>query len=243
MKPAQTIATGALLAFLLAAPFVGSVFAASITVSTDQMSYSDAATIHITGSVTPAPSGQAVVLSLTNPTGTTIVFGNAPVSSSDGSFTSSLVAGGTYFQSSGTYTITASLGPDSGKTTFTYTAAPSGGGGGISQAQFNDIMGNLTAIKNVLATLQSGQTSQNGQLTGIQGSLTSIASQLTSITNSLAGVTTAVNAAGTSAANAATAAQNAQNAVASTQTYVLVVAALAAITLVLELAILVRRLS
>jgi hypothetical protein len=49
-------------------------------------------------------------------------------------------------------------------------------------------------------------------------------------------LTTQVNAASSNA-------QSAANAVSSTQTYVLVVAALAAITLVLELAILVRKLS
>jgi uncharacterized protein YoxC len=89
-----------------------------------------------------------------------------------------------------------------------------------------DKAGNLTSTLN---TISSG-------ITQLQGSVTSLGNQLS-------GVTTAANAAQSAAASANTAAGNAKDAINSTSTYVLVVVVIAAITLVLELAILVRKLS
>lgn len=108
----------------------------------------------------------------------------------------------------------------------------------------------------VSSSLASG-ASQTQILTAVNGAATSIASIQSSISTSLGQVTTALaslQTAATATQQAAVAAQAAAtalsgsvttitNGVQSSQTYILVVAALAAITLVLELAILVRKLS
>ncbi len=119
------------------------------------------------------------------------------------------------------------------------------------------IQTSLTNIQNSLATITTDVSGLGSQLTTIQTSLTTITtdvsglgSQLTTISNSLTTIQGSLTAAAadahtaaTQAQAAATAAQNAVNNNSSLQTYVLVVAALAAITLVLVLAVLVRKLS
>lgn len=89
----------------------------------------------------------------------------------------------------------------------------------------------------------SSQSAIQTSLTGITNTLSQVTSSLSSISGALGTLQTTANNAATQAQNAATNASNAASAVSSTQTYVLVVAVLAAITLVLELAILVRKLS
>lgn len=124
----------------------------------------------------------------------------------------------------------------------------------------NGISSSLSALSGVPSSLSS-LTSTVGNINTAVGGLTttvgSINTAVGGLTTSLAGITTSLGTLSTSvssaqsaassaqtAANAAeTAATNASNAVSSTQTYVLAVAVLAAITLVLELAILVRKLS
>jgi hypothetical protein len=113
-----------------------------------------------------------------------------------------------------------------------------------------DLKANFTAMSTALTGLTSQLTTLAGQVTTlttnlgtVQTDVTNIQGQLTTMANNIATLNTAVNAAQTAATGAQTAATNANNAVSSTQTYVLVVAVLAAITLVLELAILVRKLS
>ena len=93
------------------------------------------------------------------------------------------------------------------------------------------------------SAIQTSLTGITNTLTGVTNSLTSITNSLSSISGALSTLQTTANNAATQAQNAATQASNAASAVSSTQTYVLVVAVLAAITLVLELAILVRKLS
>jgi trimeric autotransporter adhesin len=94
-----------------------------------------------------------------------------------------------------------------------------------------------------LGTLTSDVTTLQSSVGTLSTSITGIQNSLTSITNSLTSISTAANNAASAANTAATQAQNAANAVSSNQTYVLVVAVLAAIVLVLELAILVRKVS
>lgn len=103
-----------------------------------------------------------------------------------------------------------------------------------------DLSGNFTAISASLTTLTTNLATVQSTL---QTDVTNIQGQLTTISNNITTLQGAVTAADTAATNAETAATNANNAVSSTQTYVLVVAVLAAITLVLELAILVRKVS
>ncbi|MGD0395901.1 MAG: hypothetical protein ABSB26_03210 [Nitrososphaerales archaeon] len=82
----------------------------------------------------------------------------------------------------------------------------------------------------------------NSTVNGLKATLVTMGGTLTTIINGITSATTAANAAKTSADAASTAATNAKSSVSDTETYVLVVAVLAAITLVLELAILVRKL-
>jgi hypothetical protein len=113
-------------------------------------------------------------------------------------------------------------------------------------AQLTAIQTSLAGITSALSVLTTGfgtintgiqalQTSVNAlstPLNTLQSGVTALGSQLTSISNNI----TAVNNIGPQMTSLT-------NAVNTNQTYVLVVAALAAITLVLELAILVRKLS
>jgi prefoldin subunit 5 len=102
--------------------------------------------------------------------------------------------------------------------------------------QLTSIQQSATAIQSAASSLTTSVGNLGTQLTGMQSTLTSIQGSLTSIG---ANAQTAATQATTAATNAANAATNGSTA----QTYVLVVAVLAAITLVLELAILVRKLS
>lgn len=118
---------------------------------------------------------------------------------------------------------------------------------GNLQSGLNSLSGTVGTINSNVNSLSSAVAALN---TAVTGSLQTANSALTSIQGSITGLSTQVQAAATaanSASTAATAAQasakSASDAVSSTQTYVLVVAAIAAITLVLELAILVRKLS
>ena len=106
-----------------------------------------------------------------------------------------------------------------------------------------DLSANFSSLSSAITSISSGVTGLTSSVTTMQNSLTSITNSLTSITNTLNSLSTAVGNAVTAANTAATDASNASSSVSSTQTYVLVVAVLAAITLVLELAILVRKLS
>jgi hypothetical protein len=76
-------------------------------------------------------------------------------------------------------------------------------------------------------------------MAGVQSSLTSISNGVSGITNTLSGLSTNL----TTLNGVGSQLNSLNGAVNNNQTYVLVVAALAAITLVLELAILVRKLS
>jgi hypothetical protein len=79
-------------------------------------------------------------------------------------------------------------------------------------------------------------------LMGMNSTLTTINAGVKTIISDLAGISTAATNAYNAATSASTAATNAKNSVSDTETYVLVVAVLVAITLVLELAVLVRKL-
>jgi trimeric autotransporter adhesin len=255
---------------LLFSPLMASA-AGSVSFSspTSGASYSGTATLTIAGTVSPAP-GQAdsVFLTVSNPSGSTVWADIATVNPTSGAFTDTTTLGGSAYSAQGTYKLSAT---DSfsaaGSTTFTYTAPGVVAPYNTTRALV-DIEGNLTQIKGDLAKLQ---VDNKGNFTAINTALSTMSTQLTGVTNSLATLTTNVGTlqtdvtnmqgqlttitsniatlqtAITAATNAATAAENAANsansAVSSTQTYVLVVAVLAAITLVLELAILVRKLS
>ncbi len=264
MKPLPAIAAATIAMALLLVPMV-SVAAGSITfTSPNGASYKDSQAYTISGTISPAPTQpDQVFITVKNPSGTTVDSASATVTS--GAFSYSTAVGGNAAWIAGTYTVSAqdTFGA-TGTTTFTYTVAPPfnttqwilniARNQTIIEHQLTNIQGNLTAMKaseaaeqrnnagnfSAISTALSGITSSLGTLSQ---SVNSIQSSMTSLTNSVGQINTAINNLGPQIQTAATNAQNAANSVSSTQTYVLVVAVLAAITLVLELAILVRKLS
>jgi hypothetical protein len=93
----------------------------------------------------------------------------------------------------------------------------------------------ITGMDTHINTILSG-------LTALTTTVNTIDTHVSSIISTLAPLPAKVDTAAANALAASNAATNAKNSVSSTETYVLVVAVLAAITLVLELAILVRKL-
>jgi len=259
LKVLSTISVVALTAFLLLSPFAAYAAGATVTVQTDQPSYFSAQTGSIFGKVTPAPSasGTYVTIVVKSPSGAQVLFSEAAVSTTDGSYSYQFVTGGASAWSSGTYKINATYvsGAVSGSAvaTFSYSSSTGGGSTGITQGQYNNIIGNITALSTAVNTLsgavtalQNGQSAQNTQLTNIVNSLNSLTGTVTSIQGSLSGVSNTLSGVSTSVSNMQTTLNGLAPALANagqTQTYVLVVAVLTAITLVLVLAVLVRRLS
>jgi hypothetical protein len=104
----------------------------------------------------------------------------------------------------------------------------------------------ISGFSTSLANIQSSLTTLTGDVTTLQSSVTSLASQITTLSGTVSSAAQSASSAATAAQQAATAAQQAasnSSGLSNTSTYVLVVAVLAAITLVLELAILVRKIS
>jgi hypothetical protein len=224
LKPLSLIAASAIVALLMIAPAVSA--ATTVTVVTNQASYSGTTAVQVSGTVTPPPtsSGQAISFTVTNPAGQTYPLPNtAIVRTTDGSFSISFNTGGPYYTQGGTYTLTANFQGTTGSTTFTYTV--SAGGGGITPVQYKDIIGNISALSTQLTALSQAVAALQASVTTLSGTVGTINTNVASIQSTLAGYGSGLAAAGT------------------TQTYVLVVAVLAAITLVLELAILVRKVS
>ena len=272
MKPAPFLIATAIVAALVLSPMVSAAGSITFSSPTSGSSFKDSQSYSIAGTVSPIP-GQAdsAFISVKNPSGVTVDAGSVAVNPSTGGFTYSTAVGGSASWVTGTYTITAtdSYGA-TGSTTFSYTATvvvsynvtkalidiqgnPTQIKSALSTLQANeaaseateqsDMKGNFTALNTALSSLTSQVGTISTNLGTVQTDVTNMQGQLTTISNNIATLNTAVQAAQTAATNAQTAAQNANNAVSSTQTYVLVVAVLAAITLVLELAILVRKLS
>jgi hypothetical protein len=265
MKTLRTIATVLLAAFLVLGPMAAFAAGETVTVTTNAQTYTGQATIQVSGTVTPAPSsaGTSVVVTTTGPMGA-VDTGEAPVASATGTYSYVFVAGSNLW-SSGTYTVNATYGgpggTGSGTTTFAYqgaigvatitvtstvtttsistttttafsTVTTTSAVINPDTAQLNTIQTALTAITATLGTISSGVTALTGSVNTIQTAVTGISSQLTTVSNGIQSV---------SGISAQLTTLN--NAINNNQTYVLVVAALAAITLVLELAILVRKLS
>jgi len=270
MKTLPTIAAAAIALTLVLSPMVVSA-AGSITFTSpaSNSSFKGTASYTITGTISPAPSqADQVGITVKNPSGQIVDV--ASVSENAGSFTYSTATGGTAAWITGTYTITATdaFGA-TGTTTFSYTGTT--GGSYNLQGNITYIEQQLKDMNNTLNALAAQDTSETASIAALQQSVGSISSalqtltnnvatlqtnvgtlqtdvtnmqgQLTTISSNIATLNTAVQNAQAAAVAAQTAAQNANNSVSSTQTYVLVVAVLAAITLVLELAILVRKLS
>jgi hypothetical protein len=126
MKTLQTLATLLLAAFLVLAPTVAFAAGTSLTVAPSQSSYSGTANVTLSGTVTPAPSSPntAVVLTTKNPQGAVVDIGQAPVSTTTGGYSYTLVAGASSW-TNGAYSVSAVWGAAgvnaTSSTTFSYT--------------------------------------------------------------------------------------------------------------------------
>jgi hypothetical protein len=270
LKTYPTILAAAVMAVLVLSPLTATAAGTiSFTAPASGTSLSGTATLNIAGTVSPAPAQtDSVTIFVKNPSGSTVWSDLTSVNPTTGAFTDSTTTGGPSYTASGTYTISAT---DSfsaaGSTTFTYQAPGYTPPFNTTRALINiernqtiilaqlatlqkDMKGNatqeqtaMTSISGAIATLTTNLNTLSGSVTTLNNAVTGISSQVTSIANQVGSINTAVQGLGTQVGNAATQAKAAADAVSSTQTYVLVVAVLAAITLVLELAILVRKLS
>jgi len=260
MKTLRTIATVLLAAFLVLGPMAAFAAGETVTVTTNAQTYSGQAIIQISGTVTPAPSsaGTAVVITTTGPMGA-VDTNEAPVAVTTGAYSYVLVAGSPLW-SSGNYKVNATYGGPGGTGTATTTFAYNGVSGGIVTvtSTITSTTTTTTTVTTAVSTSTVTTTSaivnpDTQQLTAIQASLGTISSAITALTGSVNTIQSAVTGISTQLTQVSTGIQNVSgisgqlttlnNAVNNDQTYVLVVAALAAITLVLELAILVRKLS
>ncbi|MDG6952607.1 MAG: hypothetical protein JRM74_03765 [Nitrososphaerota archaeon] len=234
MKTLPAIAAVSIALVLALTPMIATA-AGSITFTspTAGASYSGSQTYTISGTISPAPTqADQVGITVKNPSGQTVDL--ASVSVSSGSFTYSTAVGGTSAWVTGTYTISAldSYGA-TGTTSFTYTAP--------TTATFNE----TRALLQINATLN--QVLANQQT--IMHDLSTISSTLGTISTNVGTILSGINSLTSTVGNIQTTVTSIQtslpsgSAISATQTYVLVVAVLAAITLVLELAILVRKIS
>jgi hypothetical protein len=268
VKTIPAILATAVAAVLLFSPLMASA-AGSVNFTSPAIgtSLKGTATLSIAGTVSPAPNqADSVFLTIGNPSGTTVWADIATVNPTTGAFTDSAQLGGSSYSASGVYKLTAT---DSfsatGSVSFTYTAPTSGynqtraliniqGNLSLIFQQLKNIQGNLTQhnaaeaveqkdMKGNFSALSSAISSLSTAVSTLSTTVGNIQNSLTSLSSTVSSINTGVTNLGTQVAAATTAAQNAASAVSSTQTYVLVVAVLAAITLVLELAILVRKLS
>jgi len=97
LKVLPTISVVALTAFLLLSPFAASAAGATVTVKTDQTSYSGAQTLSVFGTVTPAPTatGTNIAIKVTNQaTHATVLITVAGVDT-NGNYNTRFVTGGT----------------------------------------------------------------------------------------------------------------------------------------------------
>lgn len=248
MKPLPAIGAGLLAAFLLLSPLA---MAAAPTISVSPTSVSGSQTITISGTTTASAS---VGLKVTNPSGTTVFIDNV-VATSGGAYTDSFAAGGTAAWVTGTYTAAATVASQTSTATFQYTATAPAGSYNVTRALIN-IQGNQTIIENWLKSINASITADHSTDNSIMTSLNSLAGQVNSLSSSVGTLSTNVgniqSAVNSLTSQVSTISSNVQSlssqlpsagTISNTQTYVLVVAVLAAITLVLELAILVRKLS
>jgi hypothetical protein len=237
MKTLPTLFAASLALVLVLAPMTTFAATGAITFSSPPSgsSFKGTQSYTISGTVSPAPgTADEVFIQVKNPAGTLVDATSATVNPTTGAFNYATATGGTAEWVSGTYSISAMDSNGAlGSETFSYTAPA----GGFNQtALLLQMNATLTQLESQMKTLTAAVTAIQGTLTQIQGSLSTISTQVGNINN-------VITPLGTQVSTAAQNAQNAANAVSSTQTYVLVVAVLAAITLVLELAILVRKLS
>jgi len=136
---------GMFFAFLFLAPLV--VFAAgSVTITLDKTAYVSGNTIHVSGTVTPAPttSGTSVAVTITGPTGATVDANQFVVSTTNGNYNGTFVAGGPLYTPNGTYTVSANYNGATASQIFQF--GNNTGGGGSSGTTTTVIVTSITTI-------------------------------------------------------------------------------------------------
>ncbi len=241
MKTLPAIAAVSIALVLALSPMIATA-AGSITFTSPAAgaSYSGSQTYTISGTISPAPTQpDQVGITVKNPSGQTVDIASVTVSS--GSFSYSTAVGGTSAWVTGTYTITAldSYGA-TGTTTFSYTAPTTTSFNETAallqiNATLNQVLANQQTIMSDLGTISSTLGTVSSAVGTISTNVGTILSGINSLTSTVGSIQTTVNSIQSSLPSG--------SAISATQTYVLVVAVLAAITLVLELAILVRKIS
>jgi hypothetical protein len=248
MKALPTLAAVAIAIALVMSPMiVNAAGVITFTSPTSGASYSGSQSYAISGTISPAPTqADQVGITVKNPSGQTVDVASVTVSS--GSFTYSTAVGGTSAWVTGTYTISAldSYGA-TGTITFSYTAPTS--------ASFNEtailvqinstdtqILANQQTILSDLATITGVVNSINTAVGNINTAVGTISTNVGTIISDINSLTATAGTINTNVMNLSSQLPT-SGTIANTQTYVLVVAVLAAITLVLELAILIRKLS
>jgi hypothetical protein len=265
MKTLRTIAAILVAVALVFGPTIAFAAGEAVTISTNASSYSGQATIQVTGTVTPPPSvtNTAVVVTTKGSSGV-VDTGTAIVATGSGDYTYVFVAGSPMWVT-GTYTVNATYGGPGGTgsatTTFGYQAAGQGGvvtvtttttvTTAVSTATVTTTVPSsdaaaLSSIQSSLSVLTTGFSSMNTAIQSLTTTVNSIQSAVNTVSTAVTGLTsqlTAISGNISTVNGIGNQLTSLNNAVNNNQTYVLVVAALAAITLVLELAILVRKLS
>jgi hypothetical protein len=249
MKALPAIAAISIAAALLLVPLATTAASGSIAFSspTAGASFTGSQSYTISGTVSPAPTqADEVGIVVTNPSGQVVDQDTATVTS--GAFSYATAVGGTPSWITGVYTIT---GTDTfgatGTTSFTYTATTGAsynttkalidimGNQSIIEANQQTIIGDLGTLSTAVGGINSAISTLSSAVGTISTNVGTIISDLNSLTSTVGQVQTTVSTLSGQLPSAGT--------ISNTQTYVLVVAVLAAITLVLELAILVRKLS
>jgi len=182
---------GMFIAFLFLAPLA--VFAAgSVTITTDKPFYAGTATIHVSGTVTPAPttSGTSVAVTITGPTGSTVDANQFVVSTTNGDYNGTFVTGGPGYTAAGngTYSITANYNGATNSAIFQYGNAtkPTGGNG---SGTTTTVVIMSTIVQQTTITAQGVGTTTTVVQSNGGGGATTITQQTTQITTVVSNVT------------------------------------------------------
>lgn len=128
-KALPAVSLVALVAFLLSCPIAAVAAGLTVTVKTDLPSYSGAQSLTVSGTVSPTPTSTTyIVIKATSPSGAQVLYNEAQVSTTDGSFSLQFVTGGPNWVA-GTYMINATYAPAgaavSGSKTVSFSYSPS----------------------------------------------------------------------------------------------------------------------
>jgi hypothetical protein len=150
---------GVFIAFLFLAPLAVTA-AGSVTLTLDKTQYVSGATIHVSGTVTPAPStsGTEVAVTISGPTGGTVDANQFAVSSSTGNYNGTFVAGGPLYTVNGTYTISAAYNGATASQLFQYGQPTNVTGGGTTTTVIQQTTTTVVQAGATTTVVQPGST-------------------------------------------------------------------------------------